>query len=314
MKRALYLLSGILILLSAAIAGGSFYMLDYSLCPANNSGKDTEGSYAYMFTEYPFIKPWADSLKQTGALRDTFILRNGIRLHALYAEAPQPTRRTALIIHGYTDSAVRMLMIGYLYHHDLEFNILLPDLYGGGESEGEHIRMGWLDRHDVRRWAEVAHTMFGDSTQIVVHGISMGAATAMMMAGDAQPDYVRCFVEDCGYTSVWDEFSKELKVGFGLPEIPMLYTTNLLCKWLYGWDFHEASALKQIEKSRHPVFFIHGDADDYVPTWMVYTLYKAKKQGDKELWIVSCTAHAVSYRDNREEYTQRVSAFVGKYL
>lgn len=44
-------------------------MLDYSLCPANNSGKDTEGSYAYMFTEYPFIKPWADSLKQTGALR-----------------------------------------------------------------------------------------------------------------------------------------------------------------------------------------------------------------------------------------------------
>ena len=80
----------------------------------------------------------------------------------------------------------------------------------------------------------------------------------MMMAGDAQPDYVRCFVEDCGYTSVWDEFSKELKVGFGLPEIPMLYTTNLLCKWLYGWDFHEASALKQIEKSRHPVFFIHG--------------------------------------------------------
>ena len=77
---------------------------------------------------------------------------------------------------------------------------------------------------------------------------------------------------------------------------------------------HEASALKQIEKSRHPVFFIHGDADDYVPTWMVYTLYKAKKQGDKELWIVPCTAHAVSYRDNREEYTQRVSAFVGKYL
>ena len=57
MKRALYLLSGILILLSAAIAGGSLYMLDYSLCLANNSEKDTEGSYAYMFTEYPFFKP-----------------------------------------------------------------------------------------------------------------------------------------------------------------------------------------------------------------------------------------------------------------
>ena len=46
---------------------------------------------------------------------------------------------------------------------------------------------------------------------------------------------------------------------------------------------------------------------------MVYPLYEAKP-GEKELWVVPGAAHAVSYRDNREEYTRRVKAFVEKYI
>lgn len=33
-----------------------------------------------------------------------------------------------------------------------------------------------------------------------------------MVSGEPQPGYVKCFVEDCGYTNVWDQFSKELKM------------------------------------------------------------------------------------------------------
>ena len=77
-----------------------------------------------------------------------------------------------------------MLMIGYLYNHDLRYNVLLPDLHYHGRSEGRAIRMGWLDRLDVLRWMEAADTLFGGNTQMVVHGISMGAATTMMVAGE----------------------------------------------------------------------------------------------------------------------------------
>lgn len=171
-----------------------------------------------MYAEYPFLRPWTDSLERAGALRDTVIVDpQGVRLHALYAAAPEPTDRTAVIVHGYTDCAVRMLMIGYLYNHDLRYNILLPDLHYHGRSEGRAIRMGWLDRLDVLRWMEVANALFGGNTQMVVHGISMGAATTMMVAGEPQRPYVKCFVEDCGYTSVWDEFSNELKPRSDFP-------------------------------------------------------------------------------------------------
>lgn len=236
-----------------------------------------------------------------------------MQLHAIYAAAPEPTHKTAVIVHGYTDDCIRMLMIGYLYNKDLKYNILLPDLQNQGLSGGPAIQMGWKDRLDVLRWMDIANDIYGGNTQMVVHGISMGAATTMMVSGEPQQPFVKCFVEDCGYTSVWDEFSYELKGQFGLPPFPLMYTTSWLCNAKYGWNFKEASSLNQVRKCKLPMFFIHGDADTYVPTWMVFPLYEAKSE-PKELWLAPGATHAMSYKDHPEEYTERVKNFVGKYI
>ena len=302
-----------LVILAAGIAGGSLYLLDFSLRPENR-GKDMEGSFTYMRETYPQINPWLDSLKQHKALRDTFIISpDGVRLHAFYAHASRPRRETAVIVHGYTDNAIRMFHIGYLYNHSLDYNILLPDLRYTGLSEGNAIQMGWLDRKDVIQWIHTAPSIFGDSLQAVVHGISMGAATTMMVSGEALPSYIKCFVEDCGYTSVWEQFRKELKEQFGLPPFPLLYTASLFCQWQNGWNFHEASAEKQVRLCKNPMLFIHGDKDDFVPTWMVNRVYDAKPQ-PKELWIVPGAEHATSYKLYPETYTEKVRTFTRKYI
>lgn len=99
-----------------AVAGGSLYLLAYSLTPRKTMRARNAAAREVMTAEYPFLEPWLDSLETTGALRDTTIVgAEGERLHAIYAFAPKPTDRTAVIVHGYTDNAVRMLMIGYLY-------------------------------------------------------------------------------------------------------------------------------------------------------------------------------------------------------
>ena len=314
MRKKILLGIGItLMVLVVFLGAASSFMLTYSLSPANR-GKDLQGSWEYMFENYPELRSWKDSLQQAYALKDTFIYApDQKRLHAYYVAAPSPTSKTAVIVHGYTDNAIRMMMIGYMYSHSLGYNILLPDLRYSGLSDGEAFQMGWLDRKDVMRWMEVANEIYGDSTQMVVHGISMGGATTMMVSGEPQPDYVKCFVDDCGYTSVWDQFGKELKEQFGLPEFPLMYTASWLCDWKYGWSFSEASAIKQVEKCRLPMLFIHGEKDDYVPTWMVYELYEAKPQ-PKEIWTVPNAGHATSYKLNREAYTEKVKQFTDKYI
>ncbi|MEG2574169.1 MAG: alpha/beta hydrolase, partial [Bacteroides sp.] len=61
------------------------------------------------------------------------------------------------------------------------------------------------------------------------------------------------------------------------------------------------------------LLFIHGSADTYVPTWMVYPLYEAKPV-PKELWIVPNAIHAMSYRDDTTKYVAKVKSFVEKYI
>ena len=316
MKKAIkYSILGLAALCTVLLCGG-YYMLGHALKPEGliTRSRNIAESYNFMFEQYPELQPWVDSLVTVGALKDFYIENDhGETLHALYVAATHPTPKTAVIVHGYTDNAVRMLMIGYLYSKEMGFNILLPDLYGHGMSEGNHVQMGWKDRLDVLNWMNIANDIFGKHTQMVVHGISMGAATTMMVSGEAQQPFVKCFVEDCGYTNVWDEFSFQLKDMFGLPEFPLMYTTSWLCNAKYGWNFQEASSLEQVKKCSLPMFFIHGDADTYVPTRMVYPLYEAKSE-PKELWIVPGATHAMSYKDYPQEYTERVKKFVGKYI
>lgn len=314
-KRTLFIAAvTVIILLLAATVGGSCYLVGFALTPDAKIHQKDLKTDTFLFANYPFLKPWMDSLESHKALKDTFILnKEGIRLHALYLYAPRKTEKTAVVIHGYTDNARRMLMIGYLYNHDMNYNVLLPDLQHQGLSAGDAIQMGWKDRLDVLQWMDAADSLFGGNTRMVIHGISMGGATTMMVSGEKQKSFVKCFVEDCGYTSVRDEYKYQLKEMFGLPEFPILPMASGICQLKYGWSFEEASALEQVRKCYYPMLFIHGGSDTYVPTEMVYPLYMAKP-GIKELWIPRGVEHALSYKEYKEEYTRRVKSFVGKYI
>lgn len=305
-------LSAVVVAVVLALLGGSLYMIDYSLEPDPNR-RDTARAYAKLYRMMPDMKPWTDSLRRAGKLRDTFVVMpTGEHHHALYLRADSACGRTAIIVHGYKDTSVRFLFLGRMYHRDLGYNILLPDLHAHGLSDGDDIGMGWKERLDVMHWAELAERMFRDSvaeSRLVIHGVSMGAATTMNVSGEQLPSYIKCFVEDCGYTSVWDEFSGQLREQFGLPQFPLMYTTSALCGLMRGWTFGEASPLLQVAKCRRPMLFIHGDKDTFVPTWMVYRLYAAKP-GAKRIWIARGTAHALAYNDYPAEYTSVVRDFL----
>lgn len=287
-------------------------LLDVALKPKNTS-KDTAAAWKAEIEKYPMVGTWRDSLIKAGAIRDTFITdAEGINLHALYVYAAKPTASTAVVVHGHTSSSVGVAHLGYMYNRNLDMNILLPDLRLSGLSGGENYTMGWSERKEVEQWINVASDVFGDSARIVVHGVSMGAATVMMLSGDTVSRNVACFVEDCGYSSVWNEFKHVLQKNYKISATSLLKSASNKAKKLYNYDFSKSSSVEQVKKSSLPMLFIHGDADSYVPTKMVYELYEAKPE-PKELWIVPGAAHDESYKINPDEYTERIKDFITKY-
>ena len=216
------------------------------------------GNYFYTFALDPNAKGGfgsaagiVDSEYTRWLLKDSrdvsLISDDGLELHAYRVDGSVP-HRYAVLCHGYQNNATGMASYGkHLF--DLGYTVLLPDARGHGESEGDYIGMGWPERRDVVRWCQQLIAEDPEA-EIVLYGVSMGAATVMMASGEADlPVQVRCVIEDCGYTSVWDEFSGQLKELFGLPPFPVLNAADLVCRIRAGYSITEASALRQVELS-----------------------------------------------------------------
>ena len=310
LKRTLLVSALTVILLGAGLTAASWYLLDYALRPGNR-GFDTERAWHEMDSVYPGLRAWHDSLSRAGAWHDTTLTAlDGTSLHAFYSPAPHPTRRTALLVHGYTDCGVRMTHLARMYREELAMNILVPDLRHAGASGGDHIGMGWEDVDDLLLWSYMLPDIFGDSVSVVVHGVSMGAAATMMLsASPDQPSYIQMYVEDCGFTGVYEQFRKELREQFSLPAFPLLPCASELCRLRFGWKFEEASPLKLIRKSRGPMLFIHGTADTYVPFSMGEELFEAHP-GPKARWWVDDATHARSYQKDPKGYARTVGNFL----
>lgn len=134
--------------------------------------------------------------------------------------------------------------------------------------------MGWPERLDIVAWIERI-VQADPEARILVFGESMGAATAMNVAGESLPANVKCIIEDCGYTSVWDEFSLQLKDVFGLPSFPLLDVANLVCNVRAGYDFHEASAWSSSSMRRFPCCLSTATRTPLVPYSMLNQNYEA---------------------------------------
>lgn len=198
---------------------------------------------------------------------------DGTELAAWYFAAPESTHDYAVCLHGYTNEPIGMARYVKRFH-DRGMNVLAPAARAHERSGGDYIGMGWPERLDVVAWIE--RIVAADpEARILIFGESMGAATAMNVAGESLPANVKCVIEDCGYTSVWDEFSLQLKDVFGLPSFPLLDVANLVCNVRAGYDFHKASSVEQLKHATVPMLFIHGDQDTFVPYSMLDQNYEA---------------------------------------
>jgi fermentation-respiration switch protein FrsA (DUF1100 family) len=239
---------------------------------------------------------------------------DGLTLRGSYLAAKAPTNRVVILAHGYRGNAKKdMGVFAELYHERFGYNVLLPDARAHGASEGRYIGFGWPERLDYLRWIDCMIQRHGPDATIVLHGLSMGAATVMMTSGERLPEQVACVVADCGYTSAEEELSHELRRMYHLPAFPLIPLASLICKLRAGYSLADASALAQVRKSATPILFIHGGADAFVPTRMVYSLHDACP-APKALLIVPEAEHAMAIVDAPELYAETVAAFLHEWV
>jgi fermentation-respiration switch protein FrsA (DUF1100 family) len=224
---------------------------------------------------------------------------DGLTLHGKFYEYA-PGAPIELMFHGYRGSAERDLPGGVQRCFRVGRSALIVDQRCSGKSGGHTITFGIKEHKDCLAWVDFMVRHFGPDVKIILTGISMGASTVLMAGGCDLPSNVIGILADCGYSSAKDIIKVVIK-SMGLP-VGLAYPFVKLGARLYGgFDLDSFSPIEAMKTCKAPVFFVHGEADDFVPCDMSRACSEACVQ-ENILHTVPGAGHGLAYLLDTEGY------------
>ena len=247
-------------------------------------------------------------LETVGSQKISVVTDDGYKLIAKEFFVEEESHKWLLLLHGYTGWKEEMYPFAYWYNTQ-GYHVIAPDLRCQGESEGDFIGMGWTDHYDCNLWIDYIISQDPEA-EIVLHGQSMGAATALMMTGEENlSENVVAVVSDCAYTDAYSMFGEKIKEWFYLPAFPLVDTACLVLRARGGYNLKDASAIEAVRKSKVPTLFIHGADDAMISVQMSKDLYEAAAC-KKQILIVEGAGHAQSQDKEPGAYYNTIKAFL----
>ena len=216
-----------------------------------------------------------------------------------------------IVVHGFgtcvRDPAV-LAPAGML--HRLGYDVLLLDLrdHGGSTIEDGRTAGGTEEYRDVLGAVDWLVARGAEPGRIGILGTSMGAATAIMAAG--QDERIAAVWEDSGYADLEARIAEGL-ADEGLP--PALAPVALLvARLVSGDDLGSPSVLGELAnlRGRH-LFIVHGALDGLIDVSHARTLAEAASSAGVlvDRWIVADTGHVDAALVHPERYERRLSRF-----
>ena len=255
---------------------------------------------------YDKMRKWVIEARNTPCEVVSITSFDGLKLTGKYYEYA-PDAPIELMFHGYRGNAERDLAGGMHRAFKLGHSALIVDQRCSGNSEGHVITFGIREYKDCLAWLDFMVSHFGENVKIILTGISMGASTVLIAAGQEIPSNVVGVLADCGFHSAKDVICS-VADSMHLPS-GLLYPIVKFSARLYGhFDLEEISAVESVANCRVPVLFFHGDADDYVPSYMSQINYEACNSRKKIVFIPNA-GHGLSFPIAPDRYIKEMDEF-----
>ena len=268
--------------------------------------------------EYPFPKgaiyePYRDLMTtwmnaaRTLPHEDLYVTSyDGLRLFGRYYEK-YPGAPMEIMFHGYRGTGERDLCVGIQRAFSIGRNVLIVEQRAGVGSNARIITFGVREYRDCLAWVDFAVKKFGPDVQIILTGISMGATTVLMAAGQPLPPQVKGVLADCGFTSA-KEIIQKVSRQIHLPGKLVYPLVWLGARLFGGFDLSQSDVPKALQTCTVPVVFIHGESDDFVPCSMSRRNYEACPSS-KALLTVPGAGHGLAYMGDPDGYLDILCRF-----
>ena len=175
--------------------------------------------------------------------------------------------------HGYRGNGIRDFCLCHHICMEKGINVLVVDQRAHGNSEGNTMTFGVLERKDCLAWTRYVQERFGNDRKIFLSGVSMGAATVLMASCLPLPENVAGIIADCPYSSPGSIIRKVIS-DMRIPSY-LVYPFVVFGALLFGgFQVWKDSPVRAVTQTTIPILLIHGSEDRYVPAEMSNAIFE----------------------------------------
>lgn len=194
----------------------------------------------------------------------------------------------------------------------LGYGALLYDARNHGDSGAAHVTLGYDERLDaeaaVRFLRDEAHT----TDKIVLFGISMGAATALLAT--AETPEVAAVISDSSYLNFKDTSDHHIRLFFHIPAFPLANEIRALMEWRGKFDGSKLDAVDAVRRlGERPAMFIAAANDRRMPPDIAERLYNTAASSKRKLLVIDgpgSEVHGHAYQADPQRYVNEIAAFL----
>ena len=250
--------------------------------------------------------PWATPASVGLEYEEVEVLStDGIRLRSWWVPA-KDSSKAAVLVPGWGGYKFEEHLLQTLpVYHDAGYSLLMLDLRAQGESDGKRRTLGYREVRDVHGALAWLRRQGYALDQVVLHGWSMGGATALRAAPGTG---VAAVVEEAAYGDLPLLLRRKIPefVRFG----GMLEPAILLAGKLFpDFDYKEVVPKREaamLSDEGVPLFIIHSADDEVVPYEQAKILTASYPEASA--WTLEGYRHVEAYE--HPEYAHRLRGFL----
>jgi dipeptidyl aminopeptidase/acylaminoacyl peptidase len=231
---------------------------------------------------------------------------DGLQLAGWYSPGPQP--QAVILVHGINANRMAVLPEASILA-EAGYHLLLLDLRGHGQSQGDQLTYGYREAWDVLAAVDYLAGQPGIE-QIGALGTSFGGAAVARAA--ALDPRLQAVVIESSYSSLPDAVDDAFDNLSLLPRWPFGPLLIDLAERQVGVSIRQVDSARDLATlSPRAVMIIHGVADGMFPPRHAQKMFDAAGE-PKELWLIDGQGHGNPAIEHEAEFRARVLAFFAR--
>ncbi len=252
----------------------------------------------------PAYAEWMGSVGERVTIKNS----DGYDLNGVYIEKYAITNTYVIIFHPYTAGVSDMARHARLFY-EMDFNVLVVESRGHGDSKYTTNTLGYNERYDVVDWVNFVADKDSDS-DIFLFGLGSGGSTVLMASSLEMPSNVKGIIADSAYANLNELFKENVGELYNLPSFPTVEIAAGFIEKNMGFNPHEVDVVKEVQNSTLPILVVISGSDNVVSEKQSEAIYDACTVEGSDRLYVDNVYHCGALNGKPQKYEREITRFI----